>query len=161
MFKPEIKFDLDKTWSRMSSVYNFLTPEDKQMVETMWTALFEGLSALFFNLAQAALSPLQSLGNGFLEDSYSTIPLYNRGAYKSIAKEFDISTMDVKRVLQEGSNYYILADSHIYSLEAGIYWIDFHTQDSTLVFDDITLIENTLYGIVNREDSIHIPGLYK
>jgi hypothetical protein len=161
MFNPQVTFDLDKTWARMSSIYNFLDPADKLMIETMWTALFEGLAALFYNLAQAQLAPLQALGNGYLEDSYNTIPIFNKGTYKSIKKEFDISASAVSRLIQTESTYYILADQYIYSLIDNIYWIDHHTQDSSLLFDDITVLENVLYGVVNRaHDNGHVQGLY-
>ena len=149
----------------MSSIYNFLTPEDKLMVETMWTALFEGLSALFYNLAQSALSPLQSLGNGYLEDSYNTIPIYNKGNNKSITKEFDVDQMKVTRIVKTPTTYYILADRHIYSLKDGTYWVDYHTQDSTLEFDDLAVLNNTLYGIVNSTRVVNgvtnTQGLYE
>jgi len=121
MFKPKIRFDLEKTWARMSSIYNFLDPKDKKMIETMWTALFEGLSGLFFNLAQAVLSPMQSLSKGYLEDSYNTIPIFNKGNNKSIKKEFDITTMLIKRIIKTDSTFYILADEHIYSLKDNLY----------------------------------------
>ena len=98
----------------MASVYRFLKPEDKLMIETMWKAMFEGLAALFYNLAQAALAPILPTNRGYLETAYETLDIYNTGPYKSIIQEFDVDDINVTKILHIVGTAYILAEGRIY-----------------------------------------------
>ena len=118
MFNPNINFDIEKIWGRMASIYRFLSPEDRKMVETMWEGLFEGLSALFYNLSQSALSPILPSSRGFLETGYETLDIYNRGPNKSIKQEFDINNINVSKIVTIQGVSYILADGRIYRKES-------------------------------------------
>ena len=161
MFKPNITFDLEQLWGRMASIYRFLKPEDKQMVETMWEGMFEGLSALFYNLAQSSLSPIISSSRGFLETSYETLDIYNQGPNKSIKQEFDVGNINVKKIINVQGVSYILADGRIYRKTTGQseHWIDYETENLPFAFNNIINLDDEVLAI--HSDSSTQNGLYR
>lgn len=161
MFKPNITFDLEQLWGRMASIYRFLKPEDRKMVETMWEGMFEGLSALFYNLAQSTLSPILPTSRGFLETSYETLDIYNKGPNKSIKQEFDVANINVTKIITINNISHILADGRIYkkSIEQSEHWIDYETENLPYSFNNILNIDSELYAI--RSDSGTQNGLYR
>ena len=161
MFNPNVTFDIEKLWGRMASIYRFLKPEDKKMVETMWQAMFEGLSALFYNLAQSTLSPILPTNRGFLETSYETLDIYNKGPNKSIKQEFDVDKINVQQIITVGAISYILADGNIYKkvTSQSEYWIDYETENLPFSFSALTLLDNELFAI--RSDTSEDSGLYQ
>ena len=161
MFNPNINFDIEKIWGRMASIYRFLSPEDRKMVETMWEGLFEGLSALFYNLSQATLSPIISSSRGFLETSYETLDIYNRGPNKSVKQEFDINNINVSKIVTIQGVSYILADGRIYrkASHQSEHWIDYSTENLPFSFNNILDIDNELFAV--RSDASTKNGLYR
>ncbi len=35
MFNPNVQFDVTKQWDRMASIYSYLPPEEKVIIETL------------------------------------------------------------------------------------------------------------------------------
>ena len=70
MFNPNSPIDPSQIWDLLGSFYKLLDSDSKEIMETTWNALSNGVEGLFYNLAQANLATYIGEGPGYLERGY-------------------------------------------------------------------------------------------
>jgi len=114
----------------MASIYAYLTPEDKAEMELMWEAMFEALSALYYNLSQSTMSMMLGRSRGYFESSHQEIPLYLSGQTKTIKPDFMLNEDVISQVCHFNSQLYLLTEQAVYTSSDDKFLEEYGTNDN-------------------------------
>jgi len=84
MFTPTTNVDLVKLWDALGTVYTYLEDDDKAVIETFWTAMFEGIGGMYYNLYQAHLGRFFSYTQGYVERGFQEHNIVFEGENKNV-----------------------------------------------------------------------------
>lgn len=110
MFNPDNKTDFSKFWNRLSTFYNFVPKEEKEIIENYWRHLFNGMEGLPYDLAQVTLAGYLDYTPGYIEDQYQEYLIIFNGNDKNV----EIERFSAP-VIISGGNSFPSSDNVIYN----------------------------------------------
>jgi hypothetical protein len=87
MFNPNNTTSLKAFWNRLSTFYDFVPTNEKELIEAYWQQLFNGMEGLSYDLAQVTLAGYLDYAPGYIEDQYQEYDIIFSGDNKNVELE--------------------------------------------------------------------------
>ncbi|KKL59497.1 hypothetical protein LCGC14_2214760, partial [marine sediment metagenome] len=87
MFNPSNTTNFKGFWNRLSTFYDFVPADEKEIIEGYWEQLFNGMEGLSYDLAQVGLAGYLDYAPGYIEDQYQEYDIIFSGDNKNIDLE--------------------------------------------------------------------------
>jgi len=84
MFVPNNTTNLENFWNRLSTFYDFVPRNEKEIIEVYWKHLFNALEGLRYDLAQATLAGYLNYAPGYIEEQFQEYPMIFSGEEKNV-----------------------------------------------------------------------------
>lgn len=142
MFSPSNTTEFAKFWNRLSTFYDFVPRNEKEVIEAYWEQLFNAMEGLPYDLAQVTLAGYLDYTPGYIEDQYQEYDIIFDGDYQNVELErFD------PPVTISGYNVAPSGDNVVYNYK--ITALDVHGE--TLPSDSLLIIsgQTDLYSNYN------------
>jgi len=110
MFNPNNTTDFTKFWNRLSTFYDFVPRNEKEVIETYWEQLFNGLEGLSYDLAQSTLAGYLNYTPGYIEDQYQEYDIWFSGDNRNV----EIENLSIP-ITTSGNNETPSGDNVIYN----------------------------------------------
>lgn len=87
MFSPNNTTDFAKFWNRLSTFYDFVPRNEKEIIEAYWEQLFNAMEGLPYDLAQVTLAGYLDYTPGYIEEQYQEYNVVFDGNYQNVELE--------------------------------------------------------------------------
>lgn len=87
MFNPNNTTNFSKFWNRLSTFYDFVPREEKEIIEAYWQQLFNSMEGLPYDLAQVTLAGYLDYTPGYIEEQYQDYNIIFDGDYQNVELE--------------------------------------------------------------------------
>ena len=87
MFSPNNTTNFKKYWNRLSTFYDFVQKDEKEIIEGYWEQLFNAMEGFPYDLAQVTLAGYLEYSPGYVEDQYQEYDIIFSGDDKNVELE--------------------------------------------------------------------------
>jgi hypothetical protein len=87
MFSPNNTTNFKKYWNRLSTFYDFVQKDEKEIIEGYWEQLFNAMEGFPYDLAQVTLAGHLEYSPGYVEDQYQEYDIIFSGDDKNVELE--------------------------------------------------------------------------
>jgi len=87
MFSPNNTTDFAKFWNRLSTFYDFVPRNEKEVIEAYWEQLFNAMEGLPYDLAQVTLAGHLDYTPGYIEEQYQDYDVIFDGDNQNVELE--------------------------------------------------------------------------
>jgi hypothetical protein len=87
MFNPNNSTNFKSFWNRLSTFYDFVPSNEKEIIEAYWRQLFNSTEGLYYDLAQAMIAGYIDYAPGYIEDQYIDYNIVFDGDYQNVEIE--------------------------------------------------------------------------
>jgi len=87
MFSPNNSTNFTKFWNRLSTFYDFVPRNEKEVIEAYWEQLFNAMEGLPYDLAQVTLAGYLDYTPGYIEDQYQDYDIIFDGDNQNVDLE--------------------------------------------------------------------------